>query len=346
MAFPTLNMGLIAWDLGDDPYDYHQLSNNFAAIDGHTHEAGKGKQVPSGGLANASVINSKLAPNSVASSNIIDGAVGPSDLANDSVRAQHILDGSVGASEIANASVEFRHLSKDVSEIGDIKMWYRPNASIPLPTGWVPIDGRPWSSVPNAWGLTSGNMPNFLDRVPVGASTSGATMDIGQLAGSMTANLTHTHTSNPHTHVVSDHSHTIPSHTHTIPDHAHGIGFDGLHGHTVSGGSSFFTNQHGRFDGNFTFKDTSNNNHNTSFSHTYIAGRDVAAIAPIDTAGGHSHGGTTLGWSGTTGSASGTTGAAGALSTTSQSDTGMTDALGSTSVRNASVGVLFLMRVQ
>lgn len=348
MAFPTLHMGLIAWDDGDDPYDYSQLANNFAAIDNHDHTEGKGKQVPSGGLADNAVTNRSIAPSAVTGDKVLDGTIGESELGDNSVGPRHIQTSGVGPTELADGAVEFKHLSKNVSEIGDIKMWYRPNASIPLPTGWVVIDGRPWSSVPNAWGLTSGNMPDFRDRVPVGATTDGSLTDIGMTGGSNTVNLQHTHTANAHTHTVSDHSHTIPNHTHTVPDHLHGIGFDGSHSHTVSGGSNFYTNAHGRFDGNFTFKDTSNNNHDTSFSHTYIAGRDVAAIAPIDSAGSHNHGGATAGSGAfaTTGW-SGTTGAAGALSTGVQSDTGMSSSLSTAvSVRNAYVGVLFLMRVQ
>lgn len=49
------NMGLIKWDSINDFFSHEQLASNFGAIDEHNHTAGKGVQIPYGGLAEQAV---------------------------------------------------------------------------------------------------------------------------------------------------------------------------------------------------------------------------------------------------------------------------------------------------
>lgn len=58
-------MGLASWDqLGDD-YNYAQLAGNFNILDFHDHSAGRGVQIPAGGLAPGAVLSSNIAANAV-----------------------------------------------------------------------------------------------------------------------------------------------------------------------------------------------------------------------------------------------------------------------------------------
>ena len=49
------NMGLVKWDSINDYFSHEQLAANFQSLDEHNHTAGKGKQIPAGGLAENSV---------------------------------------------------------------------------------------------------------------------------------------------------------------------------------------------------------------------------------------------------------------------------------------------------
>lgn len=49
------NMGLVKWDSINDSFSHEQLAANFQTIDEHNHTAGKGVQIPYGGLAEQSV---------------------------------------------------------------------------------------------------------------------------------------------------------------------------------------------------------------------------------------------------------------------------------------------------
>lgn len=322
-------MGLTVWDLSTDPYDHSQLANNFEAVDEHDHTTGKGRQIPQGGLAPDSVTQVEIATGGVNTSELADNSVTNVKMADNSVGTAELISGSVTTAKIADGSISYAKLDPAIAPIGQVILWYRATSSISVPTGWEILDGRPWASVTNKLGpsgtnWTTGNMPDMRNAFPLGAATSGTGTgpttppDIGAAGGSQTQALAH--------------SHTVNAHAHWVPDHQHGIQLDGSHSHSVAGGSTLATNSHGRFDGVYTFKDTSNNNHNTSFSHTYIVGRDVAASAPIDAAGTHNHTGLTTGTGGFSSSGE-TPGTSSALSA-------------STDTRPKFVGFLFLIRVQ
>lgn len=222
MAFTTSFMGLTAWDLGTDPYDHSQLANNFVAIDLHDHSSGKGKQIGASGISDGAITTAKIQDGAVTAAKILDGAITQAKLANNSVGSAQIIDGSITGADILDGTISNAELDPSVNPIGTIKMWFRVDPSVPVPTGWEVCDGRAWNTVTNKMGpgatqWNTGNMPNFANKFPLGAALSGtgsgATQppDIGQTGGSMTIDLSHTHTVNAHSHTVNAHSHTIPT---------------------------------------------------------------------------------------------------------------------------------------
>ena len=114
-----------------------------------------------------------------------------------------LLDGDGNLSEEAAASIE-----SYIGPIGMIVMW--GGTSIPSDS-WLVCNGQAVSRATypilferygTAWGVGDGsttfNLPNFQDRLPIGA---GANASIGQQAGSGTATLSQSN---------------LPSHTHTM----------------------------------------------------------------------------------------------------------------------------------
>jgi hypothetical protein len=53
MSDNSNSMGLVRWTSLDDPYDSGQLADNWAKVAEHTHESGKGVQIPFAGIAPA-----------------------------------------------------------------------------------------------------------------------------------------------------------------------------------------------------------------------------------------------------------------------------------------------------
>jgi hypothetical protein len=73
MATQNNNMNLYQWNLATDSFDYNQLSTNFKTIADHTHENGKGVQIPTGGIVDYAITSDKLGPGAV-----INGKLGTS----------------------------------------------------------------------------------------------------------------------------------------------------------------------------------------------------------------------------------------------------------------------------
>jgi hypothetical protein len=173
----TANMGLVKWTDLDDPYDHTQLAGNFNTIDLHDHTEGKGLQIPSDGIEDEAILTALLADASVTNAKLADH--------------------SVSASKI-EAGV--------VASLGDVKFWWRPNASTAIPTGWVIADGR--SVLASEHDFSGGgtiSVPNLIERVPRGVNEA----DIGSSGGASAINLAHTHTVSPHDHVVPSHTHEL-----------------------------------------------------------------------------------------------------------------------------------------
>lgn len=81
MALTTPNMGLKEWDLLGDVYSHTDLVTNWNAVDSHDHTAGKGVQIPTGGITNLAVTGPKIAASAIDSSKIQDGTIANADLA-------------------------------------------------------------------------------------------------------------------------------------------------------------------------------------------------------------------------------------------------------------------------
>lgn len=82
MALNSTYMSLKQWNLGTDFFSYVDLSNNFGKIDLHDHSTGKGVQIPTAGIANDAITQSKISPGAVGNSQIGAGAVGTSQVQN------------------------------------------------------------------------------------------------------------------------------------------------------------------------------------------------------------------------------------------------------------------------
>lgn len=91
MSYTYPNVGLKSWDLGSDVFRYQDLDDNWEALDNHDHSSGKGKQIPTNGLTNLAVTESKIANTAVSQGKLTTNAVG----------ASQIIDGSVSASKMA-----------------------------------------------------------------------------------------------------------------------------------------------------------------------------------------------------------------------------------------------------
>jgi hypothetical protein len=314
----TNNMGLVIWDQPQtDKFSHTDYDNNLTKIDQHDHTTGKGVQIPTAGIAPQAIDNTRLAPNAVQQANIAPGAVGTTQIAAGAVTADKLAVGDLDFANITPGSVD-----PNFMPLGTIMMWWRPSGSSLLPGGdWEICDGRPWANVANAWGLTTGNMPDLRNRFPLGADINGSVAPvIGATGGSNTINVSHHHTVNPH------HHHT--------PPHQHGIGPDGGHYHTLLSGYHLAMRQN-CFPVGITVKDTSNVNQNNNKYSLYIQGYNSATTdfqTDMDVVGDHNHGGQT--------SASDPT-----LATDDQSPTTDTQ-LGSVTVVPAYLSLLFIMRVR
>lgn len=322
--FNTLYMGLVAWDLGDDPYDHSQLANNFQAIDVHDHSTGKGLQIPSAGLKDRSVTTIKIALQAVTAAELADNSVSGAKLQDNAVTATKIVDNAVGTSEIADSAVTAAKIDPNFLPVGSVIMWGRSDQ---LPAGgWEVMDGRPWASITNTMGFNTGNIPDMRNTFPLGAATTGTGTDtgsppaIGQQGSSHTVDLTHVH--------------TAPAHTHSVPDHTHSISAVAGHTHQFLDDNGNPHHARSRTVG----LPTSDGFRQALFVPGLQAtdtGAGSSVQGPLDTQGSHNHGGATGGASGLN------TGSAGAVETD-----GPDPSLAAVDNRPRYTGLIFIMRVR
>lgn len=322
MATTLPNMGLVKWDLTGDPYSHTQLAANFQAIDDHDHTSGKGKLIVTNSITNLAVTSAKLADGSVTTAKLADGSVTAAKLANDAKYP-----------------------------IGIVVPWWRPDASVPVPTGWIVPIGQTLTDPEHDFAYVGSIVvPDMRNAFVLGAATSGTGTGtgtppaIGAVGGSHTLNLAHAHSVNSHTHSVPDHVHSIDAHSHTVSDHAHTVPTQADHAHTYNSGNQVYSRQ-----ANTTYKQPPTGLDDflqTLFINNFNSGGGAAA-APMDPAGSHNHGGATGGVTApvSTGSTALNTTSSGS-STTGGTAPG-TDSQLSSAVdgRGAFVGLLYIMKV-
>lgn len=133
---------------------------------------------------------------------------------------------------------------RQVTQIGQVIDWWRPAATVPLPSGFEICDGRQILAANHDFpGVANINLPDLRNKMVLGANSanadgSGGTASdvataapgIGGTGGSMTKNLQHSHDLSNHTHDLGNHTHDLSNHTHTIA-HTHDLS---NHTHTIA----------------------------------------------------------------------------------------------------------------
>jgi microcystin-dependent protein len=155
---------------------------------------------------------------------------------------------------------------------------------------WLKCDGRAvsrttyatlFSIITTTFGIGDGvstfNIPNFIDTVPVGA---GGLVGVGGAVGSNTStNLSHNHVVFGHDHGVDSHSHGTNSHSHTVNGHTHDDGSltIGSHNHgSTSGGSTTTSNIFASSDDDRSYA-SSGHQHDTGNSSPGVTGNTGSA---------------------------------------------------------------------
>lgn len=148
-----------------------------------------------------------------------------------------ILDASIPNTKLATGAVLSKHLSDDALPLGTIIAYWvpaKPGGGYAVPTSWAVCNGQALG--PGAHNFVGGGtvtLPNLIDKVARGADPSvayGATNGVNYSIGANTLNLAHTHTI-AHAHTIATHSHQVQDHTHYmfhghsafVPDHAHAL---------------------------------------------------------------------------------------------------------------------------
>jgi microcystin-dependent protein len=345
----TVNMGLTTWDLPNDFYSHTQLAGNFNALDAHRHVPGEGQRIPTGGIADLAITTAKIGPDAVTPDKIPNASITQQELAKPSVGNPELFDNAVSGTKIADGTISASKVDSTISSIGDVKMWYRVNASISPPVGWEICDGRSWASIgnnlvgPGGTFWNTGNIPDCRGKVVMGAATTGTGVgptqppDIGQTGGSNTKNLQHTHT--------TTHAHTVNAHTHIVDSHQHGGATDaqGSHAHTFAGGHTIYTRENAFF-APITVRDVNTFARSNTLESLYAAGvgygsPTVGGPVGMDAAGVHAHNiATDFRSPGTSPASPGTN------SVAAVSDNGTFTT--AEDIRNAYVGFLLIMRVR
>jgi hypothetical protein len=84
-------MGLTRWDQPNDTFSYTELSDNFNLIDLHDHTSTKGVQIPSDGLANLAVTETKIANNAITVNKVLNATLTDAKLASPNNGVWHTI---------------------------------------------------------------------------------------------------------------------------------------------------------------------------------------------------------------------------------------------------------------
>lgn len=186
----------------------------------------------------------------------------------------------------SNAAIPLASLdaiaTRQFDPVGSVTMWWRPDASVTLPTGWVQCDGATYSSGNHDFGTgASIVVPDMRNKFVLGASS---TQTDGQAAaaGDTTANAPGIRGTG------SSHSRNL-QHTHTISAESPGTNAAGSHAHNFSGttgGNSAVYDSAQRY--------TSGSAQKIIATHTHpFSGSTDSQGSHSHTVNSHSHGGAT-----------------------------------------------------
>ena len=161
----------------------------------------------------------------------------------------------------SNATIPASALGDDVLPLGSVIDWYRVTTATTVPAGWAVCDGALWDDLDNQMGsskakLTTGNIPNLIGKVTVGARLTTTAGGLTAADGAASANG-NAYANAPgiggaggsNAAIDLAHTHTVPAHSHsnfasfalTGGNHGHGHNFQVGSSHNLSGNSHSHT---------------------------------------------------------------------------------------------------------
>jgi hypothetical protein len=335
----TANLGLIVWDSEEDDFEHSQLADNFVRIDDHSHLGGLSEalnshgELPGGGHwtnlgLGLAIKTSAIEPEaiwryllklrSVGHKQIDLEGVESENIAEKNVLNVHVGDEEIDDRTIKQETITIDKLDPNILTLGSVILWFKYSSGAIPGDLWHVCDGTAWSAIPNALGLSSGNILDLREKFVRGTDLT----HTGETGGSSAVDLSHAHNV---TTASLEHSHTIGSHN-------HGIAIDGKHGHTFEGGYVMHTRKNA-FVAGLTLSGH-NNELQSVYGATFNEGGEDHTFN-MDQTGEHQHGGLT-GLSAAF--ASGGSSLSGSIATDTQ--------LAGVKVTPPYVGLVYIMRVK
>lgn len=304
----TSNLGLVVWDSEEDDFEHSALADNFVRIDAHDHEGGlseplspPGPEGETGGywtslglglpIGTASIKPGAiwrylLAQRAVGHLQIAKKGVESENIAEYAVENEHVADEAIDDRTIEDFTITIDKLDPNILKLGTTLLWYKATPEEEPGDLWEVCDGRNWSEIENAWGLSVGKIPDMRERFARGTTLA----NIGETGGVASVDLAHAH------HFAA----SSINHSHVVPGHNHTIGPDGLHNHEFE-----YNNETGtiRSRQNAFIEGLTLEGHENLLESAYVGigsldhdnervpGFDVAV--PMTKNGVHSHGGAT-----------------------------------------------------
>jgi hypothetical protein len=171
------------------------------------------------------------------SNQIKDGTIATADIGALQVTNAKLAADSVTTAKIADLQVTGAKIADNVLPLGSVIDWYRVTSGTFVPTGWAVCDGSLWNDIDNQMGaskakLTTGNIPNLIGKVTVGArltvasgGSGGAADGIGSTNGDVWGEVPNYYPpSAPGIGGIGGSNAAINlAHTHTVAGHSHGF---------------------------------------------------------------------------------------------------------------------------
>jgi len=221
--------------------------------------------ITSNKIASGAVVTSKLSNDAVDTAQIKDGSITDTKLKNSAsvdsdrpVSTNNIKNNAITSAKIAPGAISASNLATNVVPLGTVIDWWRATTSTSVPAGWAVCDGTAWSQIANDFSLVSGNIPNLIGKVIVGArlttTAGGATAadGTGSTNGDAYANA-------PGIGGTGGSNSLIPGH-----GHAYNLGVAGDGGHGHSTGTESADHSHSGNTGG----------HSNDHTHAYLVGQD------------------------------------------------------------------------